>query len=54
MGDIMRPIEYDVGDYIKAKVAQGNFKVYYVPELHMKAMSMAAQLLTAIAATNYY
>ncbi len=36
MGNIMRPIEYDVGDYIKAKVAQGNFTVYYVSEVHIK------------------
>ncbi len=37
MGHIMRPIEYDVGDYIKLKIRQGNFKVYYVDKLYMKA-----------------
>ena len=37
MGYVMRPIEYDVGDYIKWKVKQGNFRVFYVDKLHMKA-----------------
>lgn len=37
LGKTMRPIEYDVGDYIKLKVKQGNFKVYYVDKLYMKA-----------------
>lgn len=37
LGNFLRPIEYDVGDYIKYKVKQGNFKVYYIETLHMKA-----------------
>jgi len=55
LGKALRPIEYDVGDYIKAKVKQGNFKVYYVEKLHMKAhLKGSSTALQAPDVIKYY
>lgn len=54
MGHIMRPVEYDVGDYIKWKVSQGNFKVYYVPTLHMKANIYGSSTAAGASGVQYY
>ena len=37
LNELMLPIEYRVGDYIKRKKKEGNFKVYYLDKLDMKA-----------------
>ncbi len=49
MGYTRRPIEYDVGDYIKLKVKQGNFKVYYIKKLRMKANIFGSSTAPGIA-----
>lgn len=54
MGHIMRPIEYDVGDYIKEKKSQGNFNVYYVPTLYMKANIYASSTAIGASGIQYY
>ncbi len=55
MGYTRRPIEYDVGDYIKLKVKQGNFKVYYVETLQMKANLFGSSTAPGVAEhINYY
>jgi len=37
LNEYMIPIEYRVGDYIKKKKREGNFKVYYLDKLDMMA-----------------
>lgn len=37
LNEHMIPIEYRVGDYIKRKKSEGNFKVYYLDKLDMTA-----------------
>jgi hypothetical protein len=54
MGYILRPVEYDVGDYIKLKVRQGNFKVFYIPELHMKAQLFGSSTAPGVEAQVLY
>lgn len=54
MGYTMRPFEYDVGDYIKWKKRRGNFKVYYVEKLEMKAQLFGSSTFPGVAAQEKY
>lgn len=54
MGHVMRPVEYDVGDYIKWKIPQGNFNVYYIPTLHIKANIYASSTCQGASGIQYY
>ena len=45
----MIPIEYGVGDYIKKKKKEGNFKVFYVDKLDIKSNSYASSAAPDVA-----
>jgi|ERR1700733_2875202 len=49
LNEHMIPIEYRVGDYIKRKKREGNFKVYYLDKLDMTANLLGSTTCVGVA-----